>query len=47
MAIRTYALYGCNQRLLIWMIIIIVVLVGVACVRVCMRLWTPESTNHF
>jgi hypothetical protein len=31
MAIRTYALYSCSQRLLTWMSIMIVALVGVAC----------------
>ncbi|KAG1808204.1 uncharacterized protein BJ212DRAFT_665086 [Suillus subaureus] len=31
MAMRIYALYGCNQHLLTWMAIIIIALVGVAC----------------
>ncbi|KAG1737704.1 hypothetical protein EDB19DRAFT_1909675 [Suillus lakei] len=31
MAIRTYALYCCSQRLLTWMAIIIIALVGVVC----------------
>ncbi|KAG1775394.1 hypothetical protein EV702DRAFT_442565 [Suillus placidus] len=31
MAMRTYALYGCSQRLLTWMTIIIIALVGLAC----------------
>jgi hypothetical protein len=31
MTMRVYALYGCSQRLLTWMTIIIIALVGVAC----------------
>lgn len=47
MAMRTYALYGCSQHLLTWMTIIIIALVGVACVHACIRLWTLEHTNCF
>ncbi|KAG2151159.1 uncharacterized protein EDB93DRAFT_297444 [Suillus bovinus] len=31
MAMRTYALYGCNKRLLTWIVIVMVALVGVCC----------------
>lgn len=31
MAMRTYALYGCSKRLLTWIIIVMMVLVGVCC----------------
>jgi hypothetical protein len=45
MAIRTYALYGCSRCLLALMTIIIIALVGVACVRVCTKIWTLYITN--
>ncbi|KAG1871479.1 hypothetical protein F4604DRAFT_1769926, partial [Suillus subluteus] len=31
MAMRTYALYGCSKRLLTWIVIVMVALVGVCC----------------
>ncbi|KAG1811825.1 uncharacterized protein BJ212DRAFT_1373383 [Suillus subaureus] len=31
MAMRTYALYGCSKRLLTWIVIVMLALVGVCC----------------